>query len=116
MDNDKKAYGNLVSDNNKNDNWNTNMGISLPNSIDATHNIGLSPLFANLIGRAAMSGDEESQIRWRGETGYLWSATSARISNYARFVTLDDETIAPSNHHPYTSGFSLRCLVSTNNG
>ena len=93
----------------------TNKGATLPSSKSATHNAGLSPFY---ITRNGFNGYENTNeaITARGSQGYLWSTSNIQKSK-SNYLAIDVANSLPSgnNGHRYF-GFSLRCLVSTNNG
>ncbi len=109
----------LVSDDDKNGRWNANQGVTLPNGTDATHNIALSPLFIGRYGYGLPYDEKDinATIGSRGMASAIWSSSvfrenSAFFLNFADFVSTPSLFWAGDN----ISIYSLRCLVSTNNG
>ena len=100
-----------MSDDDLNDSNRSNAGITLPEGVGATYSISLSPLFVNHNGR----NEAEGAINYRGRLGRLWSSKSTSI-NRSYFLDVTSNDIAPSHYYWRYLAYSLRCLVSTNNG
>ncbi len=108
----KECY--LVSDDNKDGTTNANVGVTLPEGLNATHNTSLSPLFLN------RAGDTEiwpNTAMWHGSSG-LFSSKTACAERGAYYFQYEQAKVIPSNYwnSDRVSAWSLRCLVSTNNG
>ena len=89
-----------------------NAGVTLPDGNNAIYNITLSPFFFNYSGYPNLF---HGNIDGRSEDGRFWSS-KASSSNSANDLTTNQANIYP--HHRWTRlyPYSLRCLVSTNNG
>ena len=94
---------------------NTNEGITLPEGTGATYNAGLSPLF---YGRSGFSRTDPYMLETRGVTASLWASTSMHGTFSHRLeIGNNNFRVYPSRRDTWRAyGFSLRCLVSTNNG
>ena len=92
----------------------SNTGVTLPYGADASHNATLSPIF---ITRAGIVYSTTTIVNYYGKGGYLRAATSkADTAAYYVSFNINLATILPNNESPRSEAFSLRCLVSTNNG
>ncbi len=90
-----------------------NLGVTLPNGVDAIYNAGLSPLFFARVGRGSSSRSENATM-WRGNSGYFWPSNSKdETSTY--FFEAPHAGVRPSGYWMSNVARSLRCLVSTNN-
>ena len=105
---------NLVSDDKATNEFNANIGITLPDNNDATYNSGLSPIF---IFRPGGSWLNDRIIGGRGLGIGFWSM-NARWSTQAYHSGIKgDAMFYPSDRNSRADyALSLRCLVSTNNG
>ncbi len=103
----------LVSDDNTIVNWGSNRGITLPDGAGATYNIGLAPIFFERAG-STHSEHTSNSVFGRGPEGTLLSSTSKGPS-FAYRLIFNTGATSPS-YHFRGYAFSLRCLVSTNNG
>lgn len=100
-----------MSDNTTNS-WTSNLGITLPDRTDATHNLALSPLYG------ARSGGNDWRIMVAQNIGrewYLYSSTSHGSETSYR-LNSGPSSLYPSRFDGYRSNTtSLRYLVSTIN-
>ncbi len=87
-------------------------GVTLPDGINSTHNVGLSPLFM-LRGAVILIGD--TALINRALEGDLWSSISKNTRQAYRFIYFSG-TLKPNDSYFRELSLSLRCLVSTNNG
>ena len=89
------------------------MGYTKPEVTDATHNVGLSPLFFERTGEVMINHDKYKRVLVaRGQEGML----QAPNDQGHFFVMFGSGYIDPSRTLNGVRVFSLRCLVSTNNG
>ncbi len=91
-----------------------NLGATLPDNTTATHNAGLSSLFLNRSGFSRAS-EGSMLIDGRGQGNYLRS-TTAFHNGRSYFLQVGPDYIFPNQETNTFYLFSLRCLVSTNNG
>lgn len=108
---------NLVSDDVGHWVWDTNMGATLPDGIDATYDAELSPIFFARQGFVEIFNSQTKLnpyvANYRTHQGYGQSSTSVN-STYSYYSGLNLELFMPSSYAGNsTHGFSLRCLVST---
>ena len=95
-----------------NDKQYPNAGPSLPNSDEATHDISLTPFFHTRGGYIA-----DTVFSVRGRAGIYWSSvSSSALGSY--YDQSDIDAVYPTNtfYGARIRAYSLRCLVSTNNG
>ena len=111
---------NLVSDDDKNGDWTTNRGVTLPNGVDATYNASLSPLFIVRSGRIRIDTQDdniEEHVSSRGSGSYSLSRVIFGLYwSYGSHYLSAGTNVQPSDRNAQTFVFPLRCLVSTNNG
>ncbi len=92
-----------------------NVGTTLPSSVHASHNIGLSPLFNVRLGNIS-TANHDLVLNVRGQHGYMWSSNTLN-QEQAYFLIFHHTDVMPSYYSVDADAFSwpLRCLVSTNN-
>ncbi len=105
-----------MSDDDYNGGWGANAGTTLPEGNQAIYNIMLSPFFMPRSGRVGGINDTSGAnvILDNGGWGRLWSDTIS--NNDSAYNLAFARGIWPSAKDARTHAFSLRCLVSTNNG
>ena len=105
----------LVSD----DDEKSNSGVTLPGTVNATHNISLSPLFLGYFGRVYdyVVGNVWVKVATgRGNIGIFRAATAAKSNDTTYRLWIGTHSLSPSDQNTRAWTYSLRCLVSTNNG
>ncbi len=104
----------LVSDDDSG-NSSANRGLTLPEEVGATHNAGFSPLYLTRSGNA-----NGSNIGERSLSNQLWSniahSFGTTVGYYANLQNINSQNTLPSLKFPRFYAYTLRCLVSTNNG
>ncbi len=102
-----------MSDDNIN-NVHANEGITLPNNINATHDVSLTPLYINRSGRGNAPATSEYASTYRGMSYYGWSRFIRSLTQVYRAGS-SSSVMSPSAYSTPVIPLSLRCLVSTNN-
>ena len=95
-----------------------NVGITLPGNKNATHNIEFSPLFFARTGRVYHWVNKHVFVStYRGSSGFFWTQTTQGNTDAGLlWVGIYDDLVSPSHSASTAWAWSLRCLVSTNNG
>ena len=94
------------------------VGVTLPDDTSATHNVRLSPLFFVRSGQTPLWNTDlswwQKVVFGRGASTHYWSASANNDLRASFFYNIVD--IQSSNNEWRYLAYSLRCLVSTNNG
>ena len=99
-----------MSDREATDAYNANAGVTLPEGIGATYNAALAPLFFGRVGT-----ESSGILQDRGLYG-RWYSPDAIWDIFAYYLCIYPDTTWPSSKDSRRQAYSLRCLVSTNNG
>ena len=91
--------------------WSANVGVTLPNGVNTTYNVWLTPLFWTSSGVILPPSD----IFGRGYITRSWTSNAHDVW-YSYYFSATDAEIAVSQRNSIIRGLTFRCLVSTNNG